>query len=95
MLSGVHVCGGAQTYPTIRMFVDDGFDDYLGLHTSEALYAWVKMQLVNNVVPITPQSFESLVVNTQDLWLIDFSAGAVRSSILTTVSSLSLCFSYT
>lgn len=40
-------------YPTIRIFLNDGIDDFHGQHTSEALYNWVKMQLSNKLVQLT------------------------------------------
>jgi thioredoxin-like negative regulator of GroEL len=68
---------GVMSYPTIRFFGVDGMaEDFHGQHTSEDLFSWVKLQLRDNVVRLTPSAFASSVLASTEPWLVDFSAGA-------------------
>jgi thiol-disulfide isomerase/thioredoxin len=66
---------GIGQYPTIRFFHHGDADDFFGSHTTEALFSWVQMLLVERLVTLTPQNFDELVVAPRTPWLVDFSAG--------------------
>jgi len=71
-----------QSYPTLKFFhpVERGeaqeTEQYTGGHNPEDVYSWVTQSLSNELVHLTVDNFEDLVTNSNDLWLIDFSAGS-------------------
>lgn len=70
---------GVRSYPTLRLFrPSDGgkmdMDEYSGDHTAEAMYSWVEMNLSPAMVNLGAD-FEQVVLESDDIWLVDFSAG--------------------
>lgn len=70
-----------QGYPSLRLFVPRGegqkgmdMEEYQGDHKAEAIYSFVDVSLSNDLVTLS-NDFHSLVSESDDLWLVDFSAG--------------------
>jgi len=73
---------GIQSYPTVKFFhpVERGeaqeVEKFQGGHNPEEIYSWIQQSLSNEVVKLDASNFRELVTESDDLWLIDFSAGA-------------------
>jgi protein disulfide-isomerase A6 len=64
---------GIQQYPTIRLFMNGGQEEFTGSH--DQLYTWIQLFLNNQLVELDPSNFEELVLQSREPWLVDFSAG--------------------
>lgn len=78
------LCGQQQvrSYPTLRFYhpVERGQEQevevFEGGHDPEDIYSWVQQSLSNELVQLNRDNFHQLVKSSDDLWLVDFSAGA-------------------
>lgn len=66
---------GVRAYPTIRIYDKGEVDVYDGEHKAEAMYKFVRQYLNSEVTKLTPLNFDSVVTQSEDMWVIDFSAG--------------------
>mmetsp|Transcript_9560 Transcript_9560/g.18135 ORF Transcript_9560/g.18135 Transcript_9560/m.18135 type:complete len:399 (+) Transcript_9560:19-1215(+) len=74
---------GIQSYPTLLYFSKDltfAEDTYTGQHTSQSLIEFlqrkVKQEKFADLVQLTPDNFDALVLEDPTMWLVDFSAGS-------------------
>lgn len=78
-VSNAGICQGQRihSYPTIKLYYNREEESApMGDHSVETLVAMVKSATMpSDVVTLTPDSFKSLVLNSKEPWLVDFSAG--------------------
>merc|ERR1712154_444091 len=66
-------------FPTLQLFSrlnDINGEEYNGGHNAQDIARWVKQMLDPSLITLTSENFKSDVMDSDDIWLVDYSAGA-------------------
>lgn len=72
---------GVHSYPSLRLFTPKAegtgmeHEEYQGEHKAETMYTFVEMTLSTALINLG-HNFRQVVLESDDVWLVDFSAGA-------------------
>jgi len=73
------LCRQIKGYPTLKLYSrvhDVNAETYNDEHKPDVIYRWVKRSLDPALIRLDSENYQTEVMESDDIWLVDFSAGA-------------------